>query len=382
MDLRTLVLPCSPLLDPTNWTLSPPRNPLLPKPPRLQLALLIDEFTERVGQSYLDLWTALGQNRCRLRRMLTHVISGWDQLQIDAGMVDDDLMRVVEEMGIQDDVMKYPLTAWVYHKKLWMCEKVVLMGFEQDIYLPDEYASQYAFLSSLSSRRTTLLQNISAHFTARIAGGAPTGNADAANELEEGAEYVLSLLAEAQGISSLSAALSAFYTVLLYLGLLPTPPRPFSSEALRYELRMKPFLTLSPPEVLPFEEFQAQLQPYGPWSSPTPSLDAELSKPDFKLWRDIDAHLKAAKDCFSVLKKGGAKRAKAGGVQIVWGKEVQGALASCVALGVAVVGVRNAVKDKGIGKLGIKVELPGMRSEEGKAGRYSEGWVVGKVVNL
>jgi hypothetical protein len=76
-DVKTLVFPASPVLDQTNWTLSPPRNPMLPKAPRLQFAMLIDEFVDRAGQPYMDLWVALGQNRCRLRRMLTHVISGW-----------------------------------------------------------------------------------------------------------------------------------------------------------------------------------------------------------------------------------------------------------------------------------------------------------------
>lgn len=68
-------------------------------------------------------------------------------------------------------------------------------------------------------------------------------------------------------------------------------------------------------------------------------------------------------------------------------------MASCVALGVAVVGVRSAAAaaakevqagENGDAKdgmkldLGIKVEIP----EMGKGKRYSECWIVGQVVKV
>jgi hypothetical protein len=123
-DIKTLVFPSSPVLDPSNWAYSPPRNPLLPKPPRLQLAMLTDEFVDRSGQPYMDLWVALGQNRCRLRRMLTHVITAWDMLQADAAAVDEDISSAATELSIVDSVLDFSLSTWSYHKKLWMMEKI------------------------------------------------------------------------------------------------------------------------------------------------------------------------------------------------------------------------------------------------------------------
>ncbi|KAJ4335971.1 N-alpha-acetyltransferase, non-catalitic subunit [Ascochyta clinopodiicola] len=166
-DVKTLVFPASPVLDPINWTLSPPRNPLLPKPPRLQMAMLMDEFVDRSGQPYLDLWVALGQNRCRLRRMFTHVITGWDLLQGDASLVDTDLAAAAAELNVTDQLLEFPLSTWVYHRKLWMIEKVILLGFEQDIYLPDEFAGMYLFLSLIATRRRELLTRIQTHHTTR-----------------------------------------------------------------------------------------------------------------------------------------------------------------------------------------------------------------------
>lgn len=384
-DVKTLVFPSSPILDPINWTLSPPRNPMMPKPPRVQFALLIDEFVDRCGQPYLDFWIALGQNRCRLRRMLTHVIIAWDMLQADAVLVDADLITACKEFGMADDVLPNPFSTWTYTKKLWMIAKVVLLGFEQDIYLPDEYAGMYYFLSLIATKRKALLEMCLAHAqtrTSQLANSNSNRTQDVA-DAEATLSYITSELKHTTGIVEFSSALHSFYTILLYLHLLPQPKRPTAmtqqQEALRYELRMKPFLALQPPEVPPFPSFQAAVLPYGSYASPDSTFYNDLRNPDSTTWQKIDLHLKAAKESFAALKKSGAVSAKAGGVEKAWGEEVKGLLASCVALGVAVVGVKSAVGsiERGEEKdIGIKVDIPVV----GAGKRYAEGWVVGKVV--
>ncbi len=380
MDMNALVFPASPVLDPINWTMSPPRNNLLPKPPRLQLALLIDEFIERSGQPYLDFWVALGQNRCRLRRMLTHVISGWDLLQADASIVDADISQALEELGMSDQALDFSLSTWVYHKKLWMIEKVLLLSFEQDIYLPDEFAGMYLYLSLIASRRKELLQRVDTHFARRREHLVAERKFREASDVDDAWPYVASLLAEAKGITHISLALARFYIILLYLDLVPTPRRPAAGEALRYELRMKPFLALQPPEAPPFEDFKAHTQPFGEYSAPDISFYNELQHPQSELWSEIEHALKTAKEAFAELKGLGAQTAKAEGSQQPWVKDVQSALASCIALGVAVAGVKDAVAkrkgDVGKGELGIRLEIP----EAGSGKRYAEGWVVVKVL--
>jgi hypothetical protein len=377
-DVKSLVFPASPILNPINWTLSPPRNPLLPKPPRLQLALLIDEFVDRAGQPYLDFWVALGQNRCRLRRLLTHVIVAWDMLQIDAALVDADLMATCQSMGLADEVLHNPLTAWVYTKKLWMMEKVILLGFEQDVYLPDEFAAMYYFLGVVAGKRRDVLQRC-AEFCglrgAQLLKARPPQVHDL-QEVEDMRPYIEAELQHASGVSELATALFAFYNTLLYLRLIPCPHRPFSTEALRYELRMKPFLALQPIEVPPYEEFQVAVQPYGPYNSPLPALYTDVRNADSPLWTVMDTALKNAKDAFARMKKLGAAAGRAGGVEQAWAKDVNSLLASCVALGVAVAGVKRAAQtaEEG-GKINVAVDIP--KAGDGK--RYAEGWVVGVV---
>ncbi|KAH9883027.1 hypothetical protein J1614_000394 [Plenodomus biglobosus] len=380
-DVKSLVLPASPLLDPTNWTLSPPRNPMLAKPPRLQFALLIDEFVERSGQAYLDLWVCLGQNRCRLRRMLTHVIVGWDLLQADASLIDTDIARATETLHISEEVMEFSLSTWAYARKLWMIERVIHMGFEQDIYLPDEFGGMYLFLSLIATRRKELLKRVEAFYHTRRQQLINTQCFRDAQDIEENDAYLQSLLAEAEATSSLALALAHFYTTLLYLGLLPLPRRPFSTETLHYELRMKPFLALQPPEAPPYDEFKAHTQPYGPFASPDAAFQDDVADATSGLWMEIEARLKSAKEAFAEVKKLGARAARAQGVKEPWGKGVQSALASCVALGIAVAGVKKAVVGvgaKGGEGMGIKIEIP----EAGQGKRYAEEWIVVKVVKL
>jgi hypothetical protein len=353
-DIKTLVFPSSPVLDPSNWAYSPPRNP-----------------------PYMDLWVALGQNRCRLRRMLTHVITAWDMLQADAAAVDEDISSAAIELTISDSVLEFSLSTWSYHKKLWMIEKIILLGFEQDIYLPDEFVGMYLFLSLIATRRKELLQKVEAHYILRGRQLLHSRRLREAQDLDDATPYIASLLAEAEGTASLSLALARFYIILLYLGLLPIPKRPFSTEELRYELRMKPFLSLQPPEVPPFQDFKAHTQPYGPYSSPSPTFHVESRDSHSELWTEIDASLKNAKEAFAEYKKLGARAAKTEGVEKAWGKDVQSALASCIALGVAVAGVKDAVMKRGDNdRLAVKVQVP----ESGAGKRYAEGWVVVKIL--
>lgn len=375
-DVKSYVFHESPILDPGNWALSPPRNPLMPKSPRLQFALLIDEFVERMGQPYLDLWVAMGQNNCRLRRMLTHVIIAWDMLQQDAASVDTDLADSANQLGISEEVMDGPLFTWVYIRKLWMIEKVVILGFEQDIYLPDEYAGMYYFLSHMATKRTNALRRCVEHNGNRTAQFLKDSRYQIAQDTSEKMPFIDSELQQGTGIGALAKALHRFYMIANYLHLVPLPKRPFSTEELRHEVRMKPFLTLQPPEVLPFGEFQAASQLYGSYSDPSLSFYEDLKQDDSRLWTDIDASLKAAKDAFTKVRKYGAHCSKASGVEQAWNKEIQGMLASCVALSIAVTGLKAAVKGNDPEQgLGVRVDLPSAATDQ----RYVEGWVVAKV---
>jgi len=385
-DVKSLVLADSPLLDPSNWAMSPPRNPSLPKPPRLRFALLIDEFVERAGQAYLDLWVCLGQNKCRLRRMLTHVITDWDLLQADAALIDNDIADAAAQLGITEQVFDFSLSTWVYAKKLWMIEKVIILGFEQDIYLPDEYASMYLFLSLIATRRCELVTRIqSFHHTRRT--NAQQSHSSMKTDMNMDG-HLASLIAETTATAALASSLSHFYTILLYLHLLPQPrlettltPTPTSTTAphlLRHELRMKPFLALQPPEAPSYADLTAPTLPYGSPATPDPQFARDVADASALLWRNLEHDLRRAKAAFAALKTLGCAAARARGVADAWATGVQRGLASCVALGVAVAGVKREVCGGDGDETGprLRVEIPAA----GEGLRYVEGWVVARVV--
>jgi hypothetical protein len=102
------------------------------------------------------------------------------------------------------------------------------------------------------------------------------------------------------------------------------------------------------------------------------------------VWRDIEVDIRSAKDAFGAVKRAGPAAMKAAGVQATWEADVKGLLASCVALGLAVVGVRGAVAGANVGRegwtsgLGVMIEVP----EIGGGKRYADGWAVPKVLKV
>ncbi|KAF2491857.1 Mak10-domain-containing protein [Lophium mytilinum] len=379
-DLAATVFPEDQVLDPINWTIDAPRNPLFPKDKRLQMASIIDDFTNRTTQNYLEFWTALCQNRCRMRRMLCHSLLAFDQLQSDASILDDELQ------ALTSDLQQYPLTTWVYHLKLRQMEWIIQLGFEQDIYLPDELAGMYLFLAKVAETRNRLLITLLEFWEQRQKRLEKGKKADVekAAIVQEGKAYIEALLAEAIGTEELSAALSSLYALLSYLHLLPQPPRPFSTPELRYELRTKPFALLQPVEIIAFNTLTTHIHPFGPPESPTSPLELIVKHVQkAPTYQPIDASIKRAKDAFAKLKKLGPKAASAEGVKEQWASRVQGCLFSCVAAGVAVAGLRaisGELKQTADAKGRVRVE--GVAEGEGEGKRYHEWWVVPKLVKL
>lgn len=185
------------------------------------------------------------------------------------------------------------------------------------------------------------------------------------------------------------------YALLHYLKLLPVPERPFSAPALRYELRMKPFLlTVEPPTPPPFDEYRQRTHPLGDYDQPSSD---ELSKGLKAMSADADDAVKMAKAEFAALKKLGAKAARCEAVEDAWKKvrlvpesaawetgqltsgatqNIASMLSSCVAAGIATSAVKAACSERGgvSRPPPLKIEMP----EAGK--RYHDWWVVPKVV--
>ncbi|KAF2146119.1 uncharacterized protein K452DRAFT_219746, partial [Aplosporella prunicola CBS 121167] len=365
-DLEGLVLPADPILDPINWTIEQPVNPLVGTDNRAMMANVVNEFGARTTPQYLELWTTLCQNRCRTRRMMTHNLLAFNNLQLDVEVLDQDLHHLTK------DVLQYPLASWTYHQKLTQMEWIVQLGFEQDVYLPDEYAGMYWWLSSIAATRAELLERILAFVSERHSKLAK------ADQPQEATAESQPKLADPEQSQEAIAVLKTkqhlqLYVLLHYLRIVPTPPRPFSSPALRYELRMKPFLAVDMPSLPPFEDFEADIHPFGPYDKP----DKPLGEVVKQLSKDAEDLVKDAKVNFATVKKLGPKAARSECVSEAWSKDVSNVLLTCIAAGLATTG---------LGKLsGVKELSHLVKSGPGKLGdvesekKYHDWWIIPKL---
>ncbi|KXX81657.1 N-alpha-acetyltransferase 35, NatC auxiliary subunit [Madurella mycetomatis] len=270
-DLSIVTLPCSILLDPANDAVEAPHHPLY------AIAHQMELFRQRAAQSFLDIFRAFCQNRCRVRRTLFHSIQDWETVQIDAEEIDQLLQIQLEEKPlVYQGIPSYslPLSSWAYHYKLRLMEWIVQLGFELEIYQPDELAGMYWYLSYLSKARAQHAERIKFFSTHRFESSSTTANRTKDNSssrinseacFRRSKSYLRLTALEAAVTSELADALSCLYTALRRLGLVIPPPRPYSSDALRYEVRMKPFAPIGLPELPSFEEFErATAQPGTP----------------------------------------------------------------------------------------------------------------------
>lgn len=117
---------------------------------------------------------------------------------------------------------------------------------------------------------------------------------------------------EARGVSVLAHSLSTLWVHLHYLQCVPTPEQPYNDPSLRYELRMKPFLSVIDPEVIPYASMSELLRPNGEYGQAwtDPDFYANLA-----VWQDRNDQAGAS---FAQLRRLGAAAAQSQGVEDAW----------------------------------------------------------------
>lgn len=269
-DLATVVLPSSLLLDPANDEVEAVHNP------RFVLSQHMEEFRIKAFPAYLEIYRVLCQNRSRSRRMMCHLIQEWERVQMDVEEIDALVQTTADSIPGNPALAKgadsgeggasglsLPLSSWAFLYKIRLMEWVVQLGFELEIYQPDELAGMYWYLCYLSKRRVQHAERIRS-FTLRSLGALRQNGGTITPEQETA--YTRSLLylrASLLGASvtwELADALSCIYAALQRMGLLKVPSRPYGTDELRYELRMKPFATIGLPALPSFEMFKAEAE--------------------------------------------------------------------------------------------------------------------------
>ncbi|KAF2397061.1 Mak10-domain-containing protein [Trichodelitschia bisporula] len=362
-DLSETLLPDDPVLDPVNWTVEAPVAAGRPGDRRYETARVINDFTGhvvRMNGGYIDYFRALCSNRCRLRRNLRHVANALDDLQRNEAPRLDAALAELTPLTPPS-----PLTSWTYLLKLKTMQWIVQLGFELDIYLPDEMAGMYWFLAKLARERTVALNaallKVQARGETRDPGFA---RAQKRGERTRAVALLESLGAEGHATVYLASALSELYTVLSYHGAITqtATPDPYTTPHLRFTLRMKPLLSIASGPALPsFADFEEATHPYGPFASPT----AEWEQGKDNMLTRIGLALSSARAAITRMKEAGPQARGCEKSPEAWKGDVQALTASCLAVSVACARLGHGGE--------VKVEIPGMGR------RYHEWWVVPKV---
>ena len=365
-DLATVVLPCSRLLDPANDDVEAPHDA------RFAIAYQMELFRQRAAQSYLDIFRAFCQNRCRVRRTLCHSIQDWETVQLDAEEIDQLLQIQMDEKPINyqttltstvaEPAYSLPLSSWAYLYKLRLMEWIVQLGFELETYQPDELAGMYWYLSYLAKTRAQHAERIKAFMLQRFSDLRAHNQLTAAMETQfaRSLAYIRATILDAAVTWELADALACLYTCLARLRLVVAPPRPYSSDELRYDIRMKPFAPISLPEPPSYETFKRATDQ--PESSTTSLLDY------------AQRAVGGARKGYEVLTKLTEKEAFTVNAHERWVAGNKSCLKSVIAASIAISAVRRAVGAHGDeANVWLVAEVP--RPDK----CYHDWWIVPKV---
>lgn len=163
-------------------------------------------------QEYMHIYRMICQNRCRIRRAFAQSIVIIDGLQAEAEIIDADIHNISKSATYKfagsEPLQFYPLAAWVYFHKLRMMEWVVQLGFELEVYLPDELAGVYAFLDHLANTRSEHLQHIDFFLNLRQQRLSRSDQNELLIECKESRTLNKILVSQANATASLATALS------------------------------------------------------------------------------------------------------------------------------------------------------------------------------
>lgn len=362
-DFSMLTMSYSPLLDRSYDEIEVTHDP------RFMIAQHMEKFRQKTAPIYFEILRVLCLNRCRVRRTLIHLVREWDYLHGEAEQLDQTLAQLTGEQPLTISLsgnppaptQSLPLSSWACLHKLRLMKWIIQLGFELDVYQTDELAAMYWYLNYLSKQRFQLLERTKSFVDVHARKPRNQRRADADRQIIASLAFLRFALLESAITWDLSDSLTCLYTVLLRLSLIKPPPRPYSTDELRYELRMRPFCTIGVPEMIPYQLFKDAVEQR---DLSTEHLLESAAKSAASARKSLDSMSKLDKSMtFSGMSYEG------------WLEKTKSSLKSCIAISVGVATLQKMVKAAGPdGEVKAKVEV----AEASKA--YHEWWIVPKII--
>lgn len=275
----------------------------------------------------------------------------------------------------------YPLGSWVYHEKLKQMQLIFQMGFELSIYAPEELGGMYWYLSHLCSNHQLHIERIQAFVRAEGRRSKRFRGNEAAFEkaLTNLGRHSLLLIAT----ETLSLGLQALYAFLERHGVLPhaASQSAYSSARLRYELRMKPFLPISLPELISYDQYEDNATLKGQSDSDLLNRAGGAIADARKAWEAVLAQ--GAFVTTTTQKQNSGEVVRRPAIEADWQRDTKNSLRACIGASIAIQTVTKVFRKAsssvqattGRKSLPVKVEIP----DVGSAGRYHDWWAVPRI---
>lgn len=174
------------------------------------------------------------------------------------------------------------------------------------------------------------------------------------------------------------------FSFLAHLGLIPAPyhPLPYSMPALRYSLRMRPFLSVSLPEVLSYPEFSSRVslqiseRVVRDPSHQTDSRRNQIKNQASSILDFADQALKAARKDWEAISKARVEIAQCVGCDDWWRSSVKNILRACIMANITIATSKKAMSNAASGDLRDILKLELAKSNE----LYHAWWIVPRIL--
>ncbi|EHA25269.1 hypothetical protein ASPNIDRAFT_211551 [Aspergillus niger ATCC 1015] len=350
-ELAELVLPSSILLQANMDDIE------VPSDPRFQIAKQMDAFVHRFSQ---------------------------------AEDLDEQLRTLSKEPPLMlangDATYSYPLSSWAYHQKLVQFRLILQLGFELSIYAPEELPGMYWYLSHICSTHLGHIDRIRTFTVATAKRNLPDVAAKKRDALERHAALQKSLkllerlTTQIVAIDAFAISLHALYVLLARHRVLPaaSSPQAYSSDRLRYELRMKPFLSITLPELVPYDEYRREAV-------------LEGDSDEIVLERATKAISEARKAWEATLANGAfiqdsdEDESPAPAIEEDWKRDIKDTKRACIGASIAIGTVKEALEKRtqqepsdeaaNSPSVNLRVTIP----EVGNKARWHDWWIVPQI---
>ncbi|GKZ21510.1 hypothetical protein AbraIFM66951_006692 [Aspergillus brasiliensis] len=383
-ELAELVLPSSILLEANMDDIE------VPSDPRFQIAKQMDAFVQRFSQPFVDTFRSSCLNRCRIRRTVCHTIVDWDNLQMEAEDLDEQLRTLSKEPPLMlangDATYSYPLSSWAYHQKLVQFRLVLQLGFELSIYSPEELPGMYWYLSHICSTHLGHIDRIRTFTVATAKRNLPDVAAKKRDALERHAALQKSLkllerlTTQIVAIDAFAISLHALYVLLARHSVLPaaSSPQAYSSDRLRYELRMKPFLSITLPELVPYNEYRREAVLEGDSDETVVERATKAISEARKAWEATLAN-------GAFIRESESDESPAPAIEEDWKRDIQDTKRACIGASIAIGTIKEALEarkkqepsDEAANSppVNLRVTIP----EVGSKARWHDWWIVPQI---